>query len=154
MAASQSSAKGNGSSVTHHNSEVTAAGDLTVKAGQGVTLNGANLNGNHVELDAGRNLEIASQQDRASYDSKQSSTGFSASICVPPICAGSVVEGSANMSGSNLYNDFASVQQQSGIVAGEGGYDIYVGNHTQLDGAIIGSAASADKNHLSAGTLG
>ncbi|MGC0858017.1 hemagglutinin repeat-containing protein [Pantoea agglomerans] len=154
LAASQNSANGNGSSITHHNSEVSAAGDLTVKAGQDVKLNGANLNGNHVDLNAGRNLEIASQQDRASYDSHQSSSGFSASICIPPICAGVPVQGSASMSGSKIYNDFDSVQQQSGISAGDGGYNIYVGNHTQLDGAIIASSATPDKNHLSTGTLG
>lgn len=154
LAASQNSANGNGSSITHHNSEVNAAGDLTVKAGQDVTLKGANLNGNHVDLDAGRNLEIASQQDRASYDSHQSASGFSASICVPPICAGVPVQGSASMSGSKIYNDFDSVQQQSSISAGDGGYNIYVGNHTQLDGAVIASSATPDKNHLSTGTLG
>ncbi|WHU85635.1 hemagglutinin repeat-containing protein [Pantoea agglomerans pv. betae] len=154
LAASQNSANGNGSSITHHNSEVSAAGELTVKAGQDVKLNGANLNGNHVDLNAGRNLEIASQQDRASYDSHQSSSGFSASICIPPICAGVPVQGSASMSGSKIYNDFDSVQQQSGISAGDGGYNIYVGNHTQLDGAIIASSATPDKNHLSTGTLG
>ncbi|WP_223813780.1 MULTISPECIES: hemagglutinin repeat-containing protein [unclassified Pantoea] len=154
LAASHNSANGNGSSITHHNSEVSAAGDLTVKAGQDVTLNGANLNGNHVDLTAGRNLDIASQQDRATYDSHQSSSGFSASICIPPICAGVPVQGSASMSGSNIYNDFDSVRQQSGISAGDGGYNIYVGNHTQLDGAIIASSATPDKNHLSTGTLG
>ncbi|MBK0093653.1 hemagglutinin repeat-containing protein, partial [Erwinia sp. S59] len=154
LAASQNSANGNGSSITHHNSEVNAAGDLTVKAGQDVTLKGANLNGHHVDLDAGRNLEIVSQQDRASYDSHQSSSGFSASICVPPICAGVPVQGSASMSGSKIYNDFDSVQQQSAISAGDGGYNIYVGNHTQLDGAVIASSATPDKNHLSTGTLG
>jgi filamentous hemagglutinin len=58
------------------------------------------------------------------------------------------------MSGSKIYNDFDSVQQQSGISAGDGGYNIYVGNHTQLDGAIIASSATPDKNHLSTGTLG
>lgn len=154
LAASQNSANGNGNSITHHNSEVSAAGDLTVKAGQDVSLNGANLNGNHVDLNAGRNLEIASQQDRASYDIHQSSSGFSASICIPPICAGVPVQGSASMSGSKIYNDFDSVQQQSGISASDGGYNIYVGNHTQLDGAIIASSATPDKNHLSTGTLG
>ncbi|MBY4890744.1 hemagglutinin repeat-containing protein [Pantoea sp. DY-15] len=154
VSASQNSANANGSSVTHHNSEVTAGNNLSVSSGQDVVLQGANLSGKHVDVDAGRNLLIRSEQDSASFKSQQSSSGANVSICVPPICAGSVVEGSANMSGSNLYNDFASVQQQSGIVAGEGGYDIYVGNHTQLDGAIIGSAASADKNHLSTGTLG
>ncbi|WJY13387.1 hypothetical protein PCO82_12395 [Pectobacteriaceae bacterium CE90] len=29
-----------------------------------------------------------------------------------------------------------------------------MGNHTQLDGAVIGSTASADKNRLDTGTLG
>ncbi len=58
------------------------------------------------------------------------------------------------MSGSKIYNDYASVQQQSGIRAGDGGYNIYVGNHTQLDGAVIASSATPDKNHLSTGTLG
>jgi filamentous hemagglutinin len=154
LAASQSSGKMDGNSVTHNNSEVTATGDLTVKAGQDVTLNGANLSGEHVELNAGRNLEIASQQDHASYDSHESSSGFNASICVPPICAGVPVQGSANVSGSKIYNDYASVNQQSGISAGEGGYTIYVGDHTQLDGAVIASTATPDKNHLSTGTLG
>ncbi|WP_353655849.1 hemagglutinin repeat-containing protein [Erwinia sp. S59] len=154
VSASQNRANANGSSVTHHNSEIAAGNNLSVSSGQDVVLQGANLSGKHVDVDAGRNLLIRSEQDSASFKSQQSSSGASVSICVPPICAGSVVEGSANMSGSKLYNDFASVQQQSGIVAGEGGYNIYVGNHTQLDGAIIGSAASADKNHLSTGTLG
>ncbi len=154
LAASQSSGKMDGNSITHHNSEVTATGDLTVKAGQDVTLNGANLSGEHVELNAGRNLEIASQQDHASYDSHESSSGFNASICVPPICAGVPVQGSANVSGSKIYNDYASVNQQSGISTGEGGYTIYVGDHTQLDGAVIASTATPDKNHLSTGTLG
>ncbi|WP_289367882.1 hemagglutinin repeat-containing protein [Pantoea stewartii] len=154
LAASQNSANANGSSVTHHNSDITARGDLSVKAGQDVTLNGAGLKGNHVELNAGRNLNIASQQDQSTYDSHQSSSGFSASICVPPICAGVPVQGSASMSGSKIYNDYASVQQQSGIRAGAGGYNIYVGNHTQLDGAVIASSATPDKNHLSTGTLG
>ena len=154
LAASQNSANANGSSVTHHNSDVTARGDLSVKAGQDVTLNGASLKGNHVELNAGRDLNIASQQDQSTYDSHQSSSGFSASICVPPICAGVPVQGSANISGGKVNNNFASVQQQSGIKAGNGGYDVYVGQHTQLDGAVIASSATPDKNHLSTGTLG
>ncbi|WP_256852905.1 hemagglutinin repeat-containing protein [Pantoea sp. Fr+CA_20] len=154
LAASQNSANSNGSSVTHHNSDVTARGDLSVKAGQDVTLNGASLKGNHVELNAGRDLNIASQQDRSTYDSHESASGFNASICVPPICAGVPVQGSANASGGKVNNNFASVQQQSGIKAGNGGYDVYVGQHTQLDGAVIASSATPDKNHLSTGTLG
>ncbi|EOA1953207.1 VENN motif pre-toxin domain-containing protein, partial [Escherichia coli] len=34
------------------------------------------------------------------------------------------------------------------------GFDITVGRHTQLDGAVIASTATPDKNHLDTGTLG
>ncbi|WP_455813240.1 hemagglutinin repeat-containing protein [Pseudomonas graminis] len=154
LSASQSSAKADGSGLTHHNSVVDASDKLVVNSDRDIILKGSNLSGNQVEVNAGRDLLIASQQDKAKYDSKDSSSGFSASICVPPICAGTTVQGSANISGSQLYNNYASVQQQSGIAAGSGGYDVFVGNHTQLDGAIIASTADADKNHLSTGTLG
>ena len=49
---------------------------------------------------------------------------------------------------------FDSVAEQTGIFAGDGGFDITVGNHTQLDGAVIASTATADKNSLDTGTLG
>ncbi|HEC5200398.1 TPA: VENN motif pre-toxin domain-containing protein, partial [Escherichia coli] len=35
-----------------------------------------------------------------------------------------------------------------------GGFDITVGRHTQLDGAVFASTATPDKNHLDTGTLG
>ncbi|ELR3341487.1 VENN motif pre-toxin domain-containing protein, partial [Escherichia coli] len=35
-----------------------------------------------------------------------------------------------------------------------GGFDITVGRHTQLDGAVIASTATPDNNHLDTGTLG
>ncbi|MBY4952421.1 hemagglutinin repeat-containing protein [Pantoea sp. DY-17] len=129
-----------------------------MNTGIGVQASGSE-NGNRTEYVNSRvndkdNLTLTSQQDRASYYSKQSSIGFSASIYVPPICAGVPVQGSASMSGSKIYNDYASVQQQSGITAGDNGYNIFVGNHTQLGGAIIASSATPDKNHLSTGTLG
>ncbi|EEV6134371.1 hemagglutinin, partial [Escherichia coli] len=36
----------------------------------------------------------------------------------------------------------------------DSGFDITVGRHTQLDGAVIASTATPDKNHLDTGTLG
>ncbi len=53
-----------------------------------------------------------------------------------------------------MHSTYDSVQEQTGIYAGLGGFDITVGNHTQLDGAVISSIASADKNQLDTGTLG
>ncbi|HFI2312110.1 TPA: polymorphic toxin type 25 domain-containing protein, partial [Escherichia coli] len=40
------------------------------------------------------------------------------------------------------------------MFAGDGGFDITVGRHTQLDGAVIASTATPDKIHLDTGTLG
>ncbi|HGE4778007.1 TPA: VENN motif pre-toxin domain-containing protein, partial [Escherichia coli] len=38
--------------------------------------------------------------------------------------------------------------------AGRGGFDVTTGQHTQLNGAVIASTATADKNRLDTGTLG
>jgi len=53
-----------------------------------------------------------------------------------------------------MKSTYDSVQEQTGLFAGNGGFDVTVGRHTQLDGAVIASTASADKNSLDTGTLG
>ncbi|MGE4802896.1 VENN motif pre-toxin domain-containing protein [Yersinia hibernica] len=53
-----------------------------------------------------------------------------------------------------LHSNYDSVQEQTGIFAGKGGFDITVGEHTQLDGAVIASTADKSKNSLDTGTLG
>ncbi|WP_387796339.1 hypothetical protein, partial [Photorhabdus sp. RM125S] len=40
------------------------------------------------------------------------------------------------------------------LFAGKGGYQVNVGDHTQLDGAVIASQADNAKNTLNTGTLG
>ena len=59
-----------------------------------------------------------------------------------------------NLSKSRVNSEYASVGDQSGLFAGDGGYDIFVGNHTQLNGAVIASTANAASNALSTGTPG
>ncbi|MFP1761096.1 hypothetical protein ACLECS_17770, partial [Lonsdalea quercina] len=58
------------------------------------------------------------------------------------------------MSKDKVNSNYDSVKEQSGLFAGQGGYNIKVGNHTQLDGAVIASTADKDKNLLDTGTLG
>ncbi|WP_336293501.1 hemagglutinin repeat-containing protein [Cronobacter dublinensis] len=152
--ASSYSNKDKGNSLTHHNSVVTAEDTLTVHTGRDATLQGAELRGESVKADIGRDLLISSQQDKNQYDSKTSSGGVSVSVCVPPICAGNFVQGSANAAGGKVTHDFKSVIEQSGIFAGTGGFDVHVGEHTQLNGAVIASNADATKNRLDTGTLG
>ncbi|VTM99893.1 Possible hemagglutinin (DUF638) [Raoultella planticola] len=61
---------------------------------------------------------------------------------------------SVNLSKDKMHSNYDSVVEQTGIFAGKGGYDITVGEHTQLNGAVIGSTATADNNRLDTGTLG
>ena len=50
-------------------------------------------------------------------------------------------------------SSYDSVTNQSGIYAGKEGFDITVGDNTDLKGGIIDSKAEADKNKISTGTL-
>ncbi|WP_434657158.1 hemagglutinin repeat-containing protein [Chromobacterium violaceum] len=140
--------EGNGS---RWNETVLSAGDtLNLQSGRDASLTGAQASGKTVVADIGRNLTLQSQQDRDYYHSQQSNISAGASFTF-----GSM-NGSASLSGSRQKadSDFVSVQQQTGLYAGQGGFDIQVGRHTQLDGAVIASTAKADKNTLDTGTLG
>ena len=53
-----------------------------------------------------------------------------------------------------MHSTWESVAEQTGIFAGKGGFDVTAGGHTQLDGAVISSTATADKNRHDTGTLG
>ncbi|MGM8792387.1 hemagglutinin repeat-containing protein [Enterobacter chuandaensis] len=153
LGASQHKGKENSQSQRNTNSVVHADEQLTVNSGRDTTLKGAELEGNRVVVNTGRDLTISSVQDTASYDSKQSSSGASLSLCIPPLCYGAS-SGSVSASGENITQNGKSVAEQSGIFAGKGGFAVTTGNHTQLDGAVIASTASADKNNLDTGTLG
>ncbi|GIP99005.1 TPA: VENN motif pre-toxin domain-containing protein [Escherichia coli O146] len=83
------------------------------------------------------------------YDSRQSSASAGGSFTWG---AGGGGYGSASR--DNIHSNYDSVNEQSGIFAGRGGFDITVGNHTQLDGAVIASTAPSDRNSLDTGTLG
>lgn len=66
--------------------------------------------------------------------------------------AGAAVSG--GVSQGKLHNDYASVHEQSGIRAGDGGFQIKVAGNTDLKGAVISStAAGAGVSSLTAGTL-
>ena len=50
---------------------------------------------------------------------------------------------------------YHSVTAQTGLYAGQGGYRVTVGEHTQLDGAVIASRSpDPQRNRLETGTLG
>ncbi|CAI1788068.1 Filamentous hemagglutinin [Serratia proteamaculans] len=129
---------------------IDSGGKLSLHSGRDTLLSGAQASGETVKVDAGRNLTLQSQQDSDNYDAKQTSVSGGVSVAI--IGAGG--SASLSMSRDKLHSNYDSVQEQTGLFAGKGGYDVKVGEHTQLDGAVIASTATADKNRLDTGTLG
>jgi len=138
---------GSGGSVTQVNTTVEAR-SLLLSSGQDTTLAGAQVRADRIDADIGGNLNILSRQDTDTSKSKQDSAGFGASICIPPFCYGSTVSASANLAASKMNSDYQAVTDQSGFFAGKGGYTIDVAKNTTLQGAVIASEATADKNLL------
>ncbi|EFS8479417.1 filamentous hemagglutinin, partial [Escherichia coli] len=142
------SEKGNGT--THTETMVDAGNRLTIISGRDTTLTGAQAGGETVKVDAGRHLTLTSEQDSDRYDSKQQNASAGGSFTFGSM-SGSA---SVNLSRDKMHSNHDSVQEQTGIFAGRGGFDVTTGQHTQLNGAVIASTATADKNRLDTGTLG
>ncbi len=60
---------------------------------------------------------------------------------------------SASFQKDKSSSDYHSVVEQSGIKAGDGGFNIIVKDKTTLTGGIIASTAPADKNSLTTGSI-
>lgn len=142
------SEKGNGT--THTETTVDAGKQLTIISGRDATLTGAQAGGETVKVDAGRHLTLTSEQDSDRYDSKQQNASAGGSFTFGSM-SGSA---SVSLSRDKMHSNYDSVQEQTGIFAGRGGFDVTTGQHTQLNGAVIASTATADKNRLDTGTLG
>lgn len=138
---------GSGGSVTQVNTTLDT-GALVLRSGQDTSLIGAQVRADRIDADIGGNLNILSRQDTETSKNKQNSAGFGASICIPPICYGSPVTASVNLAASKMNSDYQAVTDQSGFFAGKGGYTIDVAKNTTLQGAVIASEATADKNLL------
>ncbi|WDW04063.1 hemagglutinin repeat-containing protein [Stenotrophomonas maltophilia] len=144
VSASTAKGKGSGNGTTHVETVVDADRNLTVISGKDTTLQGAQLSGDKVVASIGGNLSIISEQDTDDYASKQTQAG------------GTFVYGSGgtvNIGQQKVESHLRSVQEQSGIVAGSGGFNITVGGNTHLEGGVIGSTADASKNRLDTGSL-
>ena len=152
ISANANSSKGHekGNGVWQNETTVDAGNRVTINTGRDATIAGAQVSGETVVADIGRDLTIASTQDSDHYNSKQNSVSGGVGYTFG---AGGF-SGSINVSRDKMTSDYDSVQEQSGLFAGSGGFDVTVGNHTQLDGGVIASTATADKNRLDTGTLG
>ncbi|MCA8104322.1 hemagglutinin repeat-containing protein [Burkholderia sp. BCCIQ04A] len=149
ISAAMSKANGDGNSdlATQNNSHVNAANGVTIISGGDTNIIGSNVNGNQVNADVGGNLNIVSVQDTLSSAAHQSSSGGGFSISQGGASA-SFSQSKGNASGS-----YAGVNEQAGIQAGDGGFNINVTGNTDLKGGLIASSADAAKNSLTTGSL-
>jgi filamentous hemagglutinin len=130
--------------VTHQvNSHISGTGTVAISSGNDTNLKGAVVSGNTVIANVGGDLNIESIPDTATYDEKN--TGGSIGLSTSGLSGG--------VNQSKVEGDYSNVTEQSGIVAGEGGYHIAVGNGVDLKGGVIASTADEDKNTLTADHL-
>lgn len=110
---------------------------------------GGNIKASQVTANVGGNLNVESLQDTAVSEANQKTTGIAVSI--PIVGTG----GSASFSQSkqNSNSNYASVNEQSGIQAGDGGFQVNVKGNTDLKGATLVGSSDASKNSLTTHTL-
>ncbi|WP_080436999.1 hemagglutinin repeat-containing protein [Burkholderia ubonensis] len=150
VSASMSRAHGDGNSdaAMQNNSHVTGANSVTLVSGGDTNVIGSNVSGRTVTADVGGNLNMRSVQDTTVSSAHQSSVGGGISVST-------MGGGSASFSSShgNANGDYAGVNEQAGIQAGEGGFNVNVKGNTDLTGAAISSTADPSKNTLTTGSL-
>lgn len=114
-----------------------------------MNIKGGKVSGDKVTAEIGGNLNVESQQDTDNYTAKDKNFGIDIGIDKKPQGSG-IAFGKDTTDTDSKYS---SVTDQSGIYAGEGGFDITVDKNTGLKGGIIDSDATPDKNKLTTGTL-
>ncbi|RPD83077.1 hemagglutinin, partial [Neisseria weixii] len=130
---------GNGDGLTHRHTHIGDKDNRTViQSSGGTTLKGAQVKGKGVALST-RNLNIESIQDSAVYRSKQQNLSGSVTV-------GYGASANADYNRSKTNADHRSTSEQSGIFAGDGGFQVNVRNHTDLKGGIITSSEAAEQN--------
>jgi filamentous hemagglutinin len=153
--ASANKARGNGDGedVVQRNTHIVAGDTARIESGADTTLAGATVSANTVQAEVGGDLNIESRQDTGQFKSDQNSSGWGVSLCIPPFCYGA---SSVSISGGaqNIDSEFASVTEQSGLRAGDGGFQVNVQNDTTLTGGAITSTDQAvqdDRNSFATG---
>ncbi|MEK1939985.1 MAG: hemagglutinin repeat-containing protein, partial [Pseudomonas sp.] len=157
LAANKSRGNADGSDVAWTQTTIQAGNSLGFWSGEDTNLKGAIARGDQVVANVGGDLNIESVQDTSTYKSKQTNASVGVSLCIPPFCYGAPVgSGTASFGQQKIDSEYASVTQQSGIKAGDKGFDITVGGNTDLKGAVIAStdeAVTDGKNSLTTGSL-
>ncbi|WP_208442421.1 hemagglutinin repeat-containing protein, partial [Bartonella raoultii] len=144
-----SQGEGSSEEVHHKNSHIVGTGTIQTNSGKNTILAGAVFSANRIEMGVGGDFTITSLSDTGQTTSKQNSVsvGFGAGA------TGGGGSMSASFQKDKSSSDYHSVVEQSGIKAGDGGFDITVAGATTLTGGLIASSAPADKNKLTTASI-
>jgi len=148
--ASIGSGKARGNGITHAETTINADSVLTLISGNDTTIQGAQLKGNQVIANIGKNLTIRSEQDTDDFSSKTMQAGAKVMF---GLTQSGFVSASGYYSQGKIDSHYQSVSEVSGVKAGDGGFQLDVGGTTHLIGGQIASSADASKNILSTGDL-
>ena len=143
----------NTNGTAYNESTVTANKALTFTSGEDTNIKGGMLSGEKVTGNVGGDLNIESKQDSNRYEENNSSSSIGIGIDITGKGTSNKTGIFGGVSKGNMDSSYDSVTDQSGIYAGKEGFDITVGDNTDLKGGIIDSKAEADKNKISTGTL-
>ena len=153
ISGSKSKGEVDANSTSYNESTVKADKNLDFTSGKDTNIKGGKLSGEKVTGNVGGDLNIESKQDKNSYEEKTSSAGFCIGMSVGDKDSANKIGIFGSVGKSDADSKYESVTDQSGIYAGKEGFDINVGENTDLKGGIISSEAEKDKNKISTGTL-
>jgi filamentous hemagglutinin len=122
------------------NAEINGGQNVALQSGADITMKGGIVSAPQGTVAVGGKLDIESLQDSSTYTSRQKQLGGSATIGTAP-------SGNLNYAKSHIDSTYNSVTEQSGIRAGDGGFDVkVVGDTTLKGGAISSTQAAVDAN--------
>lgn len=140
VAGSQGKGRANGDDLSWTNAKVIAGDQATLQSGGDTTIQGGVVAAPRVSVETGGQLTIESLQDKSDYTSRQQQVGGSATF-------GPTTTGNVNVAQSTVDSVYASVKEQSGIRAGDGGFDVKAAGDVTLTGGAITSTQAAVDAH-------
>lgn len=131
-----------------HTGTIIRGNQVNTVSGNDTQIIGSKVIGNSVTTKVGHDLKIESLQDTNDYHKISKNKGISVSYGM----SGPARVGFDNSRGTTD-SHYASVTEQAGIYAGDGGYNVQVNNATTLTGGIIKGSSDKSKNKLSSNSL-
>ena len=131
-----------------HTGTIIRGKQVNTVSGNDTDIIGSKVIGESVTTKVGHDLKIESLQDTNDYHKISKNKGISVSYGMSgPARVG------FDYSRGTTDSHYASVTNQAGIYAGDGGYNVQVNNATTLTGGIIKGSTDKSKNKLSSKSL-